>query len=320
MRSQANKVTKLVTAESAAKYLDLTNLSLKLFRALAIAALAFVFVANSACSSKKRIRPEETKQHISIKPQGKFNSYSKSQMKKLKLRTSDFESNAFENKNSAIDQRVVGGTGEVRESRYLLPDGEMFSWETEVLIGDHSKDDISILYKGSLTDIASKKKVGLLSTVECKAKRTNLASGVTVNELECGALDLSSLLEKELDIEPTDCSIKPLGHKPVTKKAQYGKYITAQDKFTYKKSVREEMSILGDIICNGENLGMGREERVTIYTHESPNTTYPTVGSAKQLFQSRVIKKTNGSIVYQASDELLENLHVAGRSQRMAAK
>jgi hypothetical protein len=172
-----------------------------------------------------------------------------------------------------------------------------------VSVKELTKKTVSLLHKGQLLNYEKGAEVS--KTVDCNQETVELSSGVVQRELKCSALSVIDEA-KELGAEITSCFIQPVGTHPIKTTSVFGKLNLKSDGRKYSRVTKETRIISGEVICDGDNKGLGSETRITFYTNEEPNVTYPAVGSHKILYQSRSVVKSSGQVVYKSSDEITE--------------
>lgn len=254
----------------------------------------------AACTSKNQLSQQEIKKIFPDKPSGLFKPYSAKEMKAMKLKSSDFSADV--SAPSAIDSRLSSNMSEQHHKKYLLTSG-VFEWNERVSLRELTKKSVSLLHKGQL--INYEKGADVSKVRNCKEETLQLSSGVIQRELKCEALDVTGEAEK-IGAEVTSCAIQTIGTHPIKTNSIFGRMTLKNDKRLYLRVTKETRVISGEIICDGDNMGMGSETRITYYSNEEPNVSYPAVGSHKILFQSRSIVKSSGAIVYKSSDEITE--------------
>lgn len=266
-------------------------------KVLALGLLTITIVA--ACSSKKRIRPEP--QDLDLAPQGKFKAYSEVQLKKAKLKPSDFESDAFDHRGKSIHPELKVEQSEKRQLE-ILQDERLITWLHTMAVKELGVDSVLMTSEGLVRAENKSEKVSF--SIECLGEKTELSTGVVDAILKCAAIDYDQIFNS-VDTEIENCSVKGFGPNPTQRELKYGSFRPKESKKSYKKSHMETITTQGDIYCDGTRGEMGREVIVSITTAEAPNVLNPAVGARKKLFESRLIVGSSGKVYLKLKDELL---------------
>lgn len=245
---------------------------------------------------------DEARRLAPTKPGGLFKSYSSSELKKKKLKNVDFQFDASENRNFAVDPRLEVGFKDRIVSHDFLPSGELIEWDYTSQIISKNADNLIIERRGH-GRIHRQEWVEFKIRYECLPQIERLSSGVIQKTLSCAALDDVDPW-REMRVAYSSCRVEPLSPRSRRAKAQYGQF-KIKSGTNFARATRETVTIDGDIFCDGKHMGLGRETLVTIYTNEQPSLQNPAVGTRKELFLIRTVTAQSGRVLAFSRDELM---------------
>ncbi len=260
--------------------------------------LGFAVLVVCGCTSK-RPDTQAIQKIFSDKPVGAFRAYSDKELKKMKLKSGDF---AAEINSSLIDRRLKLEMTEQHQKKYLFDSG-VFELNETVSLSLLNKNELRIQHEMEIINGEKSKKI--TKTSDCNEEKISLSSGVVQRELKCSNSNVMKEAE-DIGVEIAYCMIETLGTRPIKTDFVFGQMSFKDTNKAYSRVTKEIKIISGEVVCNGDRKGLGAETRITYYTNEEPNVSYPAMGTHKILFQSRSIVKANREIVYKSSDELLE--------------
>lgn len=244
---------------------------------------------------------DEVRKLVPQKSQGTFKPYSPADLKKRRLKIVDFQFDAAENRQFAVDPRLEPGFKDRIVSHDYLPTGELVEWDYTSEVMSKNGDNIVLERRGHGRK-PRQEWIEFKVRYECTAQATRLSSGVVQKTLTCAQTDTSDPW-KDLRVEYKTCRVEPLSPRARKAEAQYGEQkIKSGSRFVL--ATKETVTVEGDVICEGKRLGLGQESIVTIYTNEQPSLLNPQVGTRKELFSMRTVKTQTGRVVSFSKDEV----------------